>query len=361
MNRLLEIYRMGEDEAGTFLFWTKEIVVALLILLLFWLISRIVRYVLIRWAPRFTSFTATDLDDRILARVTPPICLLVMMAGMYFSVSSLPVPDRAKIVSSGIVFIACVAIMTNIGYRTLNELLAWFAERHDERLGISDTRQFLPLLQKLVTIFLIGSALIVILKHFNYDILSLVTALGIGSLAIGMAAKDTLANMISGFTLMIDRPFRIGDRIQLAGGQFGDVVDIGLRSTKIKTMDNTLLIIPNSDLCNSTVINMAFPDNRTKGRINVGVAYGSDVDRVKAILVDTALGVPEVMRDPRPEAYFTGFGDSALNMSLFFWVENYPRVFPVTDLINTQILGRFANEGISIPFPTRSIHVEKDR
>src|SRR3990170_7935615 len=101
-------------------------------------------------------------------------------------------------------------------------------------------KEFLPLIEKLIFIFIFITGLIIVLKHFDYDILSLVTALGVTSLAIGLAAKDTLANMISGFTLMIDRPFRIGDRIQLASGQWGDVVDIGLRSTKMQTGDNTL-------------------------------------------------------------------------------------------------------------------------
>src|SRR6185369_4813829 len=162
-----------------------------------------------------------------------------------------------------------------------------------------------------------------ILKHFNYDVFSVVAASLKNKLAIGLAAKDTLANMISGFTLMLDQPFRIGDRIQLSGGQIGDVQDIGLRSTKIKTLDNQLLIIPNSDLCNTILTNQAFPDTRAKARINLGVAYGSDVDQVKTLLVATALEVDEVLRDPGPEAYFASFGESALQMALFFWVDEY--------------------------------------
>jgi small-conductance mechanosensitive channel len=206
---------------------------------------------------------------------------------------------------------------------------------------------------------LMGTALIVILKHFNYDIFSLVTALGVGSLAVGMAAKDTLAHMISGFTLMLDRPFRIGDRIQLAGGQVGDVLDIGLRSTKIKTLDNQQLIIPNSDLCNTILTNQAFPDVRAKGRINVGVAYGSDVERVKQLLVATALEVEAVLQDPPPEAYFASFGDSALSMALFFWVDEYATLFAVTDRINTQIIRCFRENNIEIPYPTRSVIMDK--
>jgi small-conductance mechanosensitive channel len=210
-------------------------------------------------------------------------------------------------------------------------------------------------------LFLMGTALIVIFKHFNYDIFSLVTALGIGSLAIGMAAKDTLAHMISGFTLMLDRPFRIGDRIQLTGGQIGDVLAIGLRSTRIKTLDNQQLVIPNSDLCNTILTNQAFPDRRAKGRINVGVAYGSDVDQVKQVLVAAALEVEEVLRDPLPESFFISFGDSALNMSLFFWVDNYADLIAINDRINSLIIRRFRDNNITIPFPVRTVIMDKGR
>lgn len=339
----------------------KETLVAVLIFAAFWVLSLLVRYVLTTLGPRFTSFTSTDLDDRILQRVTPPVSLLVALAGLYLAVKSLPLPEKAHLVASGAVFIVNVAVLTNIAWRMTDELLEWFGGRLAEKHGEGIDRQVIPPLEKLITIFLVGVALMITLKHFNYDILSLVTALGIGSLAIGLAAKDTLANMISGFTLIVDRPFRIGDRIQLASGQWGDVSDIGLRTTKIKTADNTLLIIPNSELCNTTIINMAFPDVRSKGKISLGVCYGSDIERVKSLLVDVAAAIPEVLTQPQPEAFFVSFGESALNMSLFFWVEDYTKLFSVTDSINGQIIQRFRENGIIIPYPTRTVLLEKDR
>ena len=359
MNKILDFYRLQETDS-LYLFWLKEVLVAAVIFVIFWGLSRLLRYLLVSWGPRFTAFTKTDLDDRILLRITPPASLLVVFAGLYFAVRSLPLPDKVQLTVSGAIFVVNVIIFTNIAYRVTDELLNWYASRLAEKDRGGLDRQVMPLLEKIITIFLIGTALIITLKHFNYDIFSLVTALGIGSLAIGMAAKDTLANMISGFTLMIDRPFRIGDRIQLASGQWGDVADIGLRSTKIKTVDNTLLIIPNSDLCNTTVINMAFPDVRSKGRIDVGVAYGSDVTRVKELMAETAMEIPEVLRDPAPEAFLVSFGDSALNMSLFFWVDDYTKVFPVTDKINALICDRFRESGIEIPYPTRTVVLEKE-
>ncbi len=359
MDRILEFYRLQASD-NLIMFWLKEILVAVVIFIIFWLFAQLLRYVLVTWGPKFTSFTKTEIDDRILKRITPPASLFVVLCGLYYAVHSLPLPEKAHVVSSGIIFIVNICIFANIAYRAIDEVLAWYGARVSERTGEGLDRQILPLVEKIITIFLVGAALIITLKHFDYDIFSLVTALGIGSLAIGMAAKDTLANMISGFTLMIDRPFRIGDRIQLTGGQLGDVVDIGLRSTKIKTADNTLIIIPNSDLCNSSVINMAFPDVKSKGRINVGVAYGSDVETVKKLLVDMAHEVPEVLQDPGPEAYFVSFGDSSLNLSLFFWVEDYGKVFQITDVLNTMIANRFKELGIEIPYPTRTVLLEKE-
>ena len=359
VSRILDYYRLQESDS-LYLYWMKEILVALLIFAAFWLLAKFLRYFLTTWGPKFTSFTATDLDDRILLRITPPASLLVVSAGLYFSVKSLPLPEKVHIAAAGALFILTIVILTNIVYRSLDELLVWYSSRLADKGTYGLDRQIMPLVEKLATIFLVGTALIIVLKHFNYDILSLVTALGIGSLAIGLAAKDTLANMISGFTLMIDRPFRIGDRIQLTGGQTGDVQDIGLRSTKIKTLDNQLLIIPNSDLCNNLLTNQAFPDLRAKGRINLGVAYGSDADRVKQLLVATALESGAVLHDPPPEAFFTSFGDSALQMALFFWVEEYTQLFPATDKINSLILTRFNEHGIGIPFPTRAVIMQKD-
>lgn len=362
MNRLLTFMQslvQVQEGDSTMLFWAKEVLGALLILALFWLLSHLVVMMLNKWGRRLTAFTSTDLDDRVLQRVIPYVSRLFLVLGAYLAIRSLPLNEKLILIASGVIYIILVVIVCNLVYHLFGELLKWYAAGQEDTAGAAMSLQMMPVAEKVVSLFLMGAALIVVLKHFSYDIFSLVTALGIGSLAIGMAAKDTLAHMISGFTIMLDRPFRIGDRIQLVGGQIGDVADIGLRSTKIKTPDNQLLIIPNSDLCNTMLTNQAFPNSRAKGRINIGVAYGSDVDLVKQLLVATAGEVEDVLADPPPEAYFASFGDFSLNMALFFWVEEYGTLFAVTDKINTLILKRFAEHSIEIPFPTRTVKMEK--
>lgn len=362
MNRFFSFIQslvQAQESDGFLLYWAKEVLGALLILALFWMLSHLVVMMLNKWGKRLTTFTASDLDDRVLQRVIPYVSRLFIVLGVYLALRSLPLHEKLVLIASGVIYIILVVIICNLIYHALDELMKWYVVSQQEGAGAVMSRQMMPVAEKIVSLFLMGAALIVVLKHFNYDIFSLVTALGIGSLAIGMAAKDTLAHMISGFTIMLDRPFRIGDRIQLIGGQIGDVVDIGLRSTKIKTLDNQLLIIPNSDLCNSMLTNQAFPNSQVKGRINVGVAYGSDVDQVKLLLVATAGEVADVLADPPPEAYFVSFGDSALNMALFFWVAEYGTLFAITDKINSLILKKFSENAIEIPFPTRTVKMLK--
>ena len=362
MNRLIELI-LGliavEEGDGVLIYWSKEILGALLILALFWLLSQLAVMVLNKWGMRLTSFTSSDLDDRVLQRVIPYVSRLFMVTGIYLAIRSLPLHEKLVLVASGIIFVILVVMVCNLIYHVLDELIKWYVASQQESAGAVISRQMMPIAEKIVSLLLMGAALVVVLKHFNYDIFSLVTALGIGSLAIGLAAKDTLAHMISGFTIMLDRPFRIGDRILLVGGQIGDVEDIGLRSTKIKTLDNQLLVIPNSDLCNSMLTNLAFPSSRVKGRINLGVAYGSDVEQVKALLVATALEAETLLQDPLPEAFFVSFGDSALNMSLFFWIEDYSTLLVATDQVNSLIIKRFREQNIEIPFPVRTVIMEK--
>lgn len=349
------------DTDGAVMFWAKEILTALLIISFFWMLAQLVSAILNKWGKRLARFTATDLDDRILQRIIPHVSRLLTMVGIYLAIRSLPLHEKIVIVFSGVLFIALVVIVINLIYHAIDELLKWYVAGKQDGGDAGMSRQMVPVAEKIVSLFLMGTAMIVILKHFNYDIFSLVTALGIGSLAIGMAAKDTLAHMISGFTLMLDRPFQIGDRIKLSNGQIGDVIDIGLRSTKIQGLDTTVMIIPNSDLCNSAVINMVRPSKITQGRITVGVGYGSDMDHVKAVMLEIAGENPEVVAEPAPLVLFTSFGDSALNLLFLFWVGDPARIGLITDQLNCAILRRFREEGIDIPFPIRTVRMEKEQ
>ncbi|MDH3976519.1 MAG: mechanosensitive ion channel [Deltaproteobacteria bacterium] len=335
--------------------WLGTLFISFLILVLFWAIGKSSEYTLNNWVSILVKKTPTELDDRILERGKKPIHYLILFIGIYIAFTRLPLAGTFNSIIDGIIYVAGISIAVYLVYSVFDEALKWYAEKIAKETESRLDKEFLPLIEKLLAIFIFLGGLIAILKHFNQDIYSLVTALGVGSLAIGLAAKDTLANMISGFTIMVDRPFRPGDRVELGSGEIGDVLEIGMRSTKIKTFYNTILVVPNSDLVNTRLVNHSYPDSKVSGRVEVGIAYGTDVELAKKTMIESALAVEEVLRDPSPAAYFTGFGDSALDMMLAFWVDNYSIRFATQDKINMEINRRFAGVGIDIPFPMRTV------
>lgn len=335
--------------------WLSTLFVSFLILILFWAIGKSSEYTLNNWVSILVKKTPTDLDDRILERAKKPIHYLILFTGIYIAFTRLPLKGTFNSIIDGVIYIAGVSVAVYLAYSVFDELVKWYTEKISKETESRLDKEFLPLIEKLLAIFIFLGGFIAILKHFNQDIYSLVTALGVGSLAIGLAAKETLANMISGFTIMMDRPFRPGDRIELGSGEIGDVLEIGMRSTKIRTFFNTILVVPNSDLVNTRLVNHSYPDAKVSGRVEVGIAYGTDVDMAKKTMIEAALSVEAVLKDPEPAVYFTAFGDSALTMLLAFWVDDYSIRFVTQDKINMAINKRFAEVGIEIPFPMRTV------
>jgi len=358
---MLQAFLRPQDTDAVILIWAKELLGALLILTAFWLLAQLIILLLNKYGRKLAVFNSADMANRVIQRAIPHVSRLLTILGLYLAIRSLPLHEKVVQVLSGVLFVAMVAIIFNLLYHALDELLHRHMNGDHTDKSALISRNMIPIAEKLAMLFLMGTALIIILKHFNYDIFSVVTALGIGSLAIGLAAKDTLAHMISGFTLMLDQPFLIGDRIKLANGQVGDVIDIGLRSTKIQGLDSTMLIIPNSDLCNSTVINLVRPTSVIQGSITLGVGYGSDIEHVKAVLLEIARENSKVVADPPPIALFISFGASALNMLYLFWVDDPGTIGVVTDQLNCAILRRFREEHIEIPFPIRTVVMEKEQ
>lgn len=341
--------------------WLKESLISLAILGGFWLAAKFIQYSLARWVSVFTKHTETELDDKIVEAVKRPTYYIILLSGIYLAISNLPLPPKVKAIGDGIVYVLGVGIAVMMVYRIVNVFLEWYTHNITKKTDSQLEKEFLPLIEKLIFIFIFITGLIIVLKHFDYDILSLVTALGVTSLAIGLAAKDTLANMISGFTLMIDRPFRVGDRVQLVSGEVGDVVEIGLRSTKIKTMDSNALVVPNTELVNTKVINQCYPDKTIRGRVKVGIACDSDVDKAKKIMLDIAAYNKKVLNNPAPIVLFTEFGDSALILQMFYWIENCFDLFIIQDEINSQLKKMFEQEGIEIAYPVKTIYVKEGK
>lgn len=320
--------------------------------------GKLVVFLMEKVVRRLTEKTETVLDDLLLAAVEKPVFYLVVLLGVYIAFDRLKaeIGDWFIVVTANALFVLVVVLLVKLAYDVINATITWYGMNAADKGRSEIGQSIVPLLKKLVKIFVIVSGLIVVLDHFKYNISSLVAALGVSSLAIGLAAKDTLSNMISGFIIMADRPFRVGDRIEV-DGKVGDVEDIGLRSTKVRNLDNNIVILPNMKLVDNVVLNFAYPENSVRNTVKIGVVYGSDVARVKSVMLEVARAIPYILPDPEPAVFFTSHGESALEFTLVYAIHEYKDKFKVLDMVHTDINRRFREESISMAFPTRTLHI----
>ncbi len=319
----------------------------------------VARWILNKALKKLAGKTRTSLDDRLIRACGKPLGFIIFIVGLHYVINAFS-PFLTEGINKhigGVVYVLIAGTVAIWLMRLVTEFFEWYAETIASRTESTADDEFIPLIIRLAKIIIGVIWLIAVLKHFEQDVQSLVISLGVGSLALALAAQETLSNMIAGFVIMTDRPFRIGDRIELSDGKVGDVYQIGLRSTKLMTFDNTLIIVPNSEIVKERVVNRSYPDPLIRVRIDVGVSYKSDVDQVKRILTKVFKDHPEILDKPEPMTYFVNFGDSSLDFMVIGRVDSWKKQFATSDDLRCEIIRRFRQEGIEIPFPQRDIWI----
>lgn len=306
-----------------------------------------------------TTATETDLDDKVLSLVNQSIAQVIYIIAFYFSFDEIRehFSEHSQKIIIGIAVTIFVFLICRFFSRLFDIVLQWFIENVASKTETSIDDELAPLIDRLVKIFIYVAGAGVVLKYFDVDLTGLAIGGAAVSFAVGYASQDTLANMIAGFVIMIDRPFRVGDRVKMVtSGLIGDVIRIGLRSTKILNFDNHVVIIPNSEIAKSQLINLSYPDPASRIKLDIPVAYGTDVNMVKALLVNLAKAHPEVLEDPEPKSFFIEFKDSELLLTLICRVSHYKDEFRVAEDLRLAIEKSFRENGIVIPFPQIVVH-----
>jgi small-conductance mechanosensitive channel len=222
----------------------------------------------------------------------------------------------------------------------------------------------LGLFGKFSGVIVYTTGIILALDVLGLNIMPFVAGAGVAGIAIGFAAKDTLSNLIAGILLIIDRPFEIGDRVEIwtapaNSATWGDVLAIGLRATKIQTTDNIVIVIPNNEIMRRDIINYTAITKEIRVRIPVGIAYDADVKKAKEIIVKISLELDWVMREPAPKVVVRSFGDSAVNLEARVWISDPRRRMDTISHITDRVKEVFQEEGIEIPYPKRDIYIKK--
>ena len=205
-------------------------------------------------------------------------------------------------------------------------------------------------------------AVVLALDVLGINVMPFVAGAGILGVAVGFAAKDTLSNLIAGVLLIIDRPFEMGDRIEVwsaptGTASWGDVIDIGLRATKIKTTDNIIIVIPNNEIMKRDIVNYTLISSNIRVRINIGVAYDTDIERAKASILKVADQTEWVLKLPAPKVVVRNFGESSVDLQLRVWIADARQRMNTISFITDGIKSAFDKDGIEIPFPKRDIHI----
>lgn len=331
-------------------------IIALSTAVVLFAIRLIIFNLLHKWAEK----TETKIDDIIIKAFKTPSIYWCIAIGLYVGIAISELPERyifylSKAINVIVIFSITVATATLSG-----NILRDYIRKSE--LPIPATGLAYGILKG--SILVIG--LLIILNLLGISITPLITALGVGGLAVALALKDTLANLFAGIHILVEKSVRVGDFIRVETGQEGYVEDITWRTTRIRMMPNNMVIIPNSRLSQSVVTNYFLPEKRMSISIRISVSYSSDPEKVERILIEEskkAVGeVPGLLGAPEPSVRFIpGFGDSSLDFTLGCHV----REFAVQDLVQHElrkrVFKRFKQEGIEIPFPHRTVYLREEK
>ena len=326
----------------------------------FFVAAKITYLFLTHVVARLTRKTTTQLDDIILSRVKGPIYYLIVLAGLSAALEVLPLIPIIKGNLSRVLISIVIAISCYLAGSVINLTLKSWLDQRKTVLGKAKEQELIIISRKILNFIVFILLFIFILKLWQIEVAPLIASLGIAGFILGFALRDIFANIFGGIALIADKSFKIGDFIKLDTGEMGEIIDIGLRSTRIKSFEEgNEIIVPNSTLVMSKITNYGRPMVNLKMVINIGVAYGSDVGKVKEVLLRCVIKLKGVLKDPPPRVYFIEMADFSLNFRIVFWIRDYRDRFDIQDRVISSAYQELQTQGIKIPFPTRTIYLEK--
>jgi MscS family membrane protein len=312
--------------------------------------------------PPLTHRTPTELDDRFLERVSSDLRWLVVVIVLHFATQRLTfVGADLKALLYDAYFVVGFAIGLRAAWGLIDLAGELLRERAIQEERGEELAPVFTLLARLGRILLVITGLAIFLSHFGVNVAVFAAALALGVLAVSLGARDTIADAIAGFVILVDRPFRIGDRIEIQGeGTWGDVVEIGLRTTRIRTRDNSLVVVPNSLIGQNQVVNFTYPDPRYRIETRLGIAYGTDIQVADRLIVDAVRQVPGVLPEEEVEVLYDEMGEWAMILRVRWWIESYVDTRRMYDRVHRALQAALDAAGIEMPYPTQTLRLRND-
>jgi MscS family membrane protein len=305
--------------------------------------------------------TDSQVDDDIIKIAQGPAVMIIVIIGLTIGLQFLNIPGNVYTLINSALSILISVAMIWFFMRLVDIIVDVFLARKAAKSESNLDDEILPVLKKALRILVIIFGILSIASNLGYDITALIALLGVVGIGVGFAMKDTFENLISGIIIYTDRPFKIGDRIKIDDNTYGDITDIGLRSSKIKNLDNNVIILPNTKLVNAKVENYARPTKKAKKLFNIGLVYGTSPKKMEeaiSIIKKAIKGTDGVTKD-EPLVTFKEFGDFSLKIICIYWIKDLKYTLSAAHDINMKILKEFEKARIEMAFPTQTVYVEK--
>jgi len=342
---------------------TNKYLHSLIIFAVFFIFSEIFLFISQRVFLKLTKKTKTEVDDLIVAKTSRPISFILILIGVRLAIiphlirlNSLYQYLATKSIYSLIAVIVAYIIILVFDI-VIDNWLKKFALKTNSRVE----QEAVILFRRFSRIIFSIIALLFILDMWGVKIGPLLASLGIAGVAVAFALQNTLGNIFGGISLIVDKSITVDDFIKLDDGTQGFILEIGLRSTRIKSPDGDLIIIPNGKLADSKIYNYHRPMPLTRITADFGVRYGTDIEKAKKIVLNELRSISNVMKDPAPAVVFDELGDSALKFKALFWVKSIQDRANAKEAVLAAIYNSLNKNKIDIPFPTRTIHIKKGK
>ncbi len=311
---------------------------------------------------RLTKKTETNLDDIVVKMARRPLLIFIFLYGFIHSFLRLNLGLQIRATLYQFYSLLVLIIGGYVSYKIFDGLLDEISFRRGGEESPFE-KVLKPIFEKIGIIIILLGGLIIGLKIIGVEITALLAGAGVFGLVVAFAAQDTLSNFFSGIHLLLDRPFTVGDVLELESGEFCRVENVGMRSTKLYDLrDHELIVLPNNSIANQKIKNLAEPDRNMRVAVEVGVAYGSDLEKVKDILYEVVKEHEDTITNEefKPFVRFVEFGDSSLNFSVRFWVDDFMKQWDVTSDIRKRINKEFKEGEVTIPFPQRTVWMKSE-
>jgi len=314
--------------------------------ILFWLLSFLVKE------------TKTDLDDKIFEITKPAMFWSIIFIALLALTWKSGAGHASYTIVKRLVYSTLIIIWASPLVRTSATVLATFSKSKKSFIK----PRTLPLFKNMSLVIIWSFAIYFLFAVWGISLTAWLASAGIIGIAVGFAAKDTLANLISGVFILADAPYKVGDIIVLDSGEKGEVLHVGVRSTRIRTLDGVEITIPNASMGNSKIVNETgtHVDKKLRVRIPVGISYEDDIEKAEEIMLNIAHETEEVCDTPKPKVAFVSFGASSLDLELRVWVEEPGKRGATLDRINRRILQEFRNAKIEIPYSKMDVYIKEN-